>query len=326
MALKLWRARGNELLDITPITDQISWRSNKDELGVELNFGNAFGDAIHNPKKHVNLGDMIILKDGEREVTRCIVIDEDLTGRQPIPFTAFDLAYYLNESKRIYQFNGIAADQAIKRICSDYNIPIYSIIKIPTKIDKIYMNETLSDIIKDVLLQAEADQGVNYQFEMYEGKFHVYRSRDIVIVPTYYERGIYASNGTDVMTAPSRKRTIKGMKNSIQVTSDGQLLASVSNDSLIQAYGLLSEIVDVQEEDRPRARNIARNTLRELGKVFEDNSLEMLGDSRVLAGRMIEINEPITGMKGLYMIESVQHTAQNGIHMMSLDLSMKGVQ
>ncbi|WP_456273634.1 XkdQ/YqbQ family protein [Bacillus sp. AK031] len=325
MQLKLWRARGNELLDITPITDQITWRSNKDELGVELNFGNAFGDAIHNPKKQVNLGDMVILKDGNREVTRCIVVDEDITGRQPIPFTAFDLAYYLNESKRVYQFNSISADQAIKRICSDYNVPIYYIVKIPTKIDKIYMNDTLSDIIKDVLLQAEADQGIHYQFEMFEGKFHVYRSKDIMIVPRHHNGLIYAPNGTDVMQAPSRKRTIKGMKNSIQVTSDGQVLASERNNALIQSYGLLSEIVDVQEEDRPRARNIARNTLKELGRVFEENSLNMLGDSRVLAGRLIEITEPITGMKGQYMIESVQHTAQNGIHMMSLDLSMKGV-
>lgn len=325
MQIKLWRLRGNDLLDITPLVGEVSWRSNKDELGTELNFVTAFGDAIHNPKKHVNLGDLIILKDGSNEITRCIVIDEEIKGREPIPYKAFDLSFYLNKSKRVYQFNGVSATQAINRICVDAKIPVYGIANMPTKIDKIYLNETLSDIIKDILDQVEKDRGSKYIFDMKQGKINVFQSKDMIIEPKFKIPVLWEHSINDAIMSASRKRSIDNMKNSIQVTSDGKLLTTASDNTLINQYGLLSEIVDVQEEDRSKARNIAKNTLKELGKVFEDNQIETLGDSSVLAGRLIKITEPLTKMNGYYMIESVQHTVKNGIHRMSLSLSMKGV-
>src|SRR5690625_3047902 len=178
MAHELWLAKNNTLTNITPIVGNLSCRSNIDELETELSFTLISNDACYIPKNPCYVGDMVILKNGDLEITRCILVSEDRKGRDPIGYTAFDMAFYLNKSKRVYQFNKVTATQAITRICSENNIPVHQIANMPTKVDKIYTSETLSDIIKDIIEQVEQDQGHKYIFEMRLGKFFVYRAID----------------------------------------------------------------------------------------------------------------------------------------------------
>ncbi|MCM3411458.1 XkdQ/YqbQ family protein [Metabacillus litoralis] len=312
---EIWFLQRGKWVNLTPLVTEISWRSNIDELGTELNFSVAYGDAIDSPKKQVDVGEIVILKSGNFEITRCIVTEENLSGRDPISYKAFDFAFYLNKSKRVYQFNEMSATKAINKICSNANIPIGEIAKINTKIDKIYFNESLSDMIKDILSQVQDDTGTKYLFEMRYGKFYLFKAKDMVVKPKY----------SNIIISPNRRHSIEEMKNSIQVTSDGKLLAAVGNRELIERYGTLVEIVDIQEEDKSKARNIAANKLKELGRVLEECSIETLGDNTVLAGRIISITEPLSEIKGDFMIKSVQHNVKNGLHTMSLNLTVKGV-
>ncbi|WP_446684888.1 XkdQ/YqbQ family protein [Cryptosporangium minutisporangium] len=45
-----------------------------------------------------------------------------------------------------------------------------------------------------------------------------------------------------------------------------------------------------------------------------------MGDSTVKAGRVLDVNEPLTGMSGRYMIMTAKHTVSNQIHTMDLEL------
>lgn len=324
MSHQLILAKNNTLTDITPIVGKLSWRSNFDELGTEVNFEVAHSDTNYFPKNPIDIGDMVILKNGNFEITRCIVIKVDVNGRNPIAYKCFDLSYYLNKSKRIYQFNNISATQAITQIAKDAQIPINQIANMPKKVNKIYMNDTLSDIIKDILDQVEKETGHKFFFEMKFGKFNVYRSVDMVINPKFQlATNLTQHDITEAISNPSRKRSIEEMKNKIQLVSDGDLITELSDQSLINQYGLLSEIIELQQEDIAKARNIAKNMLNELGRVFEENSFDTLGNDTVLAGRILEVEEPVTKMSGRYFIQSVQHNVNNGIHTMSLNL--KGV-
>ncbi len=323
MAHELWLAKDNTLTNITPIIGNLAWRSNIDELSVELSFNLAHSDAKLFPKNPCDVGDMVILKNGSFEITRGIIVNETKNGRSPISYKAFDMAFYLNKSKRMYQFKSVTATQAITRICKENNIPIHAIASMKTKIKETYVSETLSDIIKDILEKVNKDQSTKYRFEMRFGKFHVYKVIDMVINPKIrLAPNLSEFETTQALSNPARTRQIEDMRNRIHLVSDNKLITQVSDDKLIKKYGLLSEIVDVNKDDISKAKNIARNTLKELGRVFEEGSVEMLGNDLVLAGRMMEIEEPITGMKGKYLINSVQHTASNGIHKMSVGLGV----
>lgn len=312
----------NTMTNITPIVGDLSWRSNIDELGTELNFSVANNDIRHFPKNPIGIGDMVILK-GKEEITRCIVVSEDKQGRKPIFYKAFDPAFYLNKSRRTYQFNNISTTKAITQMLNDYRIPIAQITNIATKIDQLYINETISDIIRDILEQAKNENGKRYTMEMNKGKFNLYQSAEMVVKPRFnLANNLSLVNGASAISNPSRRRSIENMRNNIQIVCDNKVVTTLSDQSSIQKYGMLSDTIEIQADDISKARNIARNTLNELGRVFEENSIEMIGDNSVLAGRTIEIEEPVTGMTGRYLIKNVVHNVRNGIHKMSLELGV----
>ncbi|WP_096199518.1 XkdQ/YqbQ family protein [Bacillus sp. FJAT-45350] len=319
----MWTASNNGLVNITPIVGAISWRSSIEELGQELDFDIAYNDSRFIPKNPVDVGQMAILRNGDTEVLRTIVISENKQGRQPIKYISFDAAFYLNKSKKIYQFNRMPGGQAIRKILTDFNIPIGEITSIPTIIDEIYPNESPSDIIRDILKQAEKDQGIKYRIEMRVGKLYILPQTDLLVKGSFrLARNLWEHDIQKSTAEPTRSRSIEEMKNKIQIVQDNQVIATLTDSNMIEQYGLLSDIVEVQDKDTSQARNIAKNMLKDLSRVMESNTIEMLGDDRVRAGRIIEIEEPVTGMKGRYLIESVEHTLKNGIHRMSLDLGV----
>ena len=105
MAHELWLAK-SEFIRLTPITGNIQWRSNIDELGDELGFDIAEGEGI--PKNPCNIGDMVVLRNKE-EIIRAIIVDENRSGNNSVGYTAFDFAFYLNKSNIliITQRNGM---------------------------------------------------------------------------------------------------------------------------------------------------------------------------------------------------------------------------
>jgi len=161
MAHELWLVKGTTMTNITPLIGTINWRGNMDELGDEISFDIAFNDVKHFPKNPCDLGDMVVLKNGDYEITRALIVDESKSGRSPIGYTAFDFAFYINKSNAIYQFKKLAADQCIKKILSDFGVPIGNIVSMPVKVDKIFNDVLVSDIIREIIEIVEKKLGTN---------------------------------------------------------------------------------------------------------------------------------------------------------------------
>lgn len=323
MSYELWRVRKNTMTNIMPLVGSISWKSNKDELGDEINFTLAYNDDRYIPKNVCDLGDLLIFKNGNYEITRVIVVEENKSGRESVSYVAYDYAFYLNKSTAIYQFNKIKADQAIKKICKDFNIPVGKIESINAKVKKIFNGKVVSEIIKEILSDAEKVTKKKYIMEMRQGKLYIENRKNIKIKGAF--KLADNLNANDVKTAisnPSRKRSIVDMRNYIQVVLNDKVLTNVKNQTLINNYGRLQEVVSINEDEKAKAKSIAKEKLAELGKVFEENSVELPGDDRFRAGRLFEISEPITGMSGTYLITDVTHTISKGIHTMSLGLEV----
>lgn len=311
--------------NITSLVGDISWKDNIDTLGIELDFNIANSDTGTIPKNTLDLGHMIVLlgEKGNNEIFRGFTITENKQGRSAIGYTCFDYGFYLNKSKEVYQFKKIRADTAIKKICSDFKIPIGSIISIPTIITKIYNDKELSEIIRDMLAIATKSTGVKYRMEFRQGKFYIQKYSDIIIKATFNLGGT-TQDITDFISNPTRNRSIEEMRNSIKIyTGDEKkvkIVATAKNDTLIKRYGLLQEIQSVDDKGIAKAKNIANNLLKDLAKITEDNSIELPGNDYVRSGRILEINEILTGMKGYYLIKDCTHTIKNGIHTMQIGL------
>ena len=314
---QLLLAQGGRLVDISAIVGGLSWSSDIDSLGVQLKFGTGH-DERYTPSAQVQLGDMVVLRSAD-EIMRGVVVTETFAGRGRYDYDAFDFAWYLNKSKIIRQFNDVQGDHAIREVLKAYGIPVGALPNIRIVVAKIYAAKTGAEIIADILESATKQLGIKYRALMRSGAFHAVPQNDLK------NQRIFKV-GTLPLSDPSRRRTLDGMKNSIVVYTGGDEsyteLATVRDQALVRQYGLLQEIVSLNAEGEGegavQAQNIARNMLRDLGRVGDDGGFEMLGDDSVAAGQLIEVEEPITGTSGTFLVKSCTHSVAGGVHKMQL--------
>lgn len=325
MAHELHLLKGNQLINITPIVGTIGRRSNEKELGEEITFDIAHAEAKHIPNNPCDIGDVVILKNRNKEITRAVIVDENRNGRSPIGYTAFDYAFYLNKSNMRIQFIKMKADKCIKKVLNEFGVPIGNIVSIPVTISEIYPNDKPSDIIREILEMAERKLGLKYLMEMRQGKLYIENRKDLVVKAYYqlYDNG-FENDVSKVISNPSRTRSISDMINSIQVVdSEDKLLLTKSDNAMMKKYGKLQRVIELDQEEKLSATQIANNELKELSKITETVSIELLGDDNVRAGRFFDVEESITGIKGRYLITDVDHTIQGRNHTMKLGLGAR---
>lgn len=318
MAHQLWLVKSNKRIDITPIVSDLSWRSNKDELGIELSFTIANGSK-YMPKNPCSLGDMVILKNGKYEITRGILLNEKKSGKDPVEYAAYEYGFYLNKSDAVYRFKKMRADDAIRKILRDFGIPIGEIPFLSTSITQIYNNKKISDILKSILRQVRHATGKRYILEQRNGKMCVILYKSMKIQAVFKMDGT-TYKATDFIADPSRELDVTSMINTIQVISDEKVILTKSDGPMLRKYGKLQKTISVDKKKKKEAAKNAQSELDELSKVIETTKVVLLGDDKVKAGRVIELNEKYTGIKGNYTIKDVTHTVSNGIHKMSVNM------
>ena len=320
--------KGKDVFDIIKLVGNLSWRDNIDTLGMELTFDLANNNEKYFPKIEIDMKEHILLKNTNgKEIFRGKIVDEGENGRFNRSYIAYDYAFYLNKSKIIKQFNKIKASEAIKQLCNTFNVPIGNIVEIKTLINKIYKDKTVAEIIKDILDQATNELKIKYRLEMRDSKLYIEKYEDLLINPKLQLFAQPDIRLTDVIGSNiSRNRSIEELKNSILITSGNEessrIIATAKDEQSIKDFGLLQEIESVEDKDIAQARNIANNKLKELNKTQEDISIELLGHDDVRAGRILNLDESITGIKGKYLIKDCTHTYKNHIHLMQLQLGV----
>jgi len=298
--------------DITRLSGNITFSSSVDTLGMALNF-----DLARNHKdsnflltEEVNAGSFISFL-GEEELFFGIVIDSDL-GKFKRSIKCLDLSFYLNKNKLIKQFKNTGADAAIKNVCSSIGVEVGVIAPMATSITKIYKNNTVAEIILDILKQVTEETGKKYRMEV--------NSRKLDIKPEGYEK---VKARYDFQGNVTKSESIADMKNSIVVTSNNQddtnTLAEKRDESSIKRYGMLQEVIQVEPKDISKVRNIASKKLEELNKILSKVSIEVFGSDNLRAGRTLEVVNEEFGLKGEYLIRSCRHSYQK-YHKTALEL------
>lgn len=306
--------------DITQLVGSISLDSNVDTLGDQLNFGIAH--ATPYLVSEVNVGDLIQLFDGA-EVFRGIVVTKT-NNETAQEFNCFDFAFYLNKSKVIKQFRGIRADDAIRQLLAQFNVPIGYIAPLPIVVNKICYDKEVSAVIKEILEEVASATGTKYIMEMNAGKLEIHADTERLVRAAVKQ----ADNLTTVdcmltISEPTKTASIEDMKNSVKVyvgNEDGvKTYAEAQNGALVSRYGLLQETQSLEEKDVAQARNIAQNLLKELGRVAQSASITVLGSFDLRAGRVVEVDEPRTNIVGRFKILSASHSIGT-VHTTSLEL------
>lgn len=306
-----------ERVDITRYTGQIELSTNLGTLGASFNF------EIAKNKKDTKFSDSEKVIEGSlvkfinsKEIFSGIVIEvEERKFSKTIK--CLDYYFYLNNNKLIKQFYNVNASSAIEKLLEDVKAPIGNIEHITTSITKIYKNNTIAEIIDDILNQINNELGVKYILEIENCKFKLQKYKKI-----------YVKARENILGVPTVTRSISNMKNSVKVISNEQevinIFAEAKDESNIKKYGRLQEVVEVEpnKDDISRIRNIANTKLKELNKVSVNASLDIFGHDDIKAGRIIEIDIPGFNFFGNYLIKSCSHKFIKGHHICSIEVEV----
>lgn len=314
-------------IDVTNYIRDLTWRDSIDTLGVEISFELAVNKFDKNLSflYDITLGDPVqIINDKGETLVQAIIVSENPNGKTT-SFTAYDMAWYLNKSTIIKQFKKMIGNDCIKSLCSEIGIKV-EVSGLDTKIDKIYKDKTISDIIYDIIEQCSQFNSKKFFIEYDKGTLKVGPFKKIKVIGQYE---MHKNTFIDVaknIGEVSLSRSIVDMKNSILViTQNKEAVRTVGKEQdseSIKKYGMLQEVVTLDEKEFSKANLVAKNELKKLNKITEDFSIDVLGDDNVKSGRVIDIDLPLFNLKGEYLIKESSHTVQNGIHRINLKLEV----
>lgn len=318
---KLYKQSGNDLTDISNFCADIKKRSTKREVSEELNF-KVVGDDVYKLNETLKEGDIIVLKSNNKVYFKGVVVTLDISGRKDKTVKCFDFGYYLNKNEAIYQFDSSVSEN-IKKILKDFDIKIGNIVEIPTLFKKVTRG-TLTNIIDKMLNFAEKEQGKRYIWEMKEDAFMLQELTDKII--TYTNDKIKeAENINKYISRPTRKVSIEGLYNAIKVAGESENkvndLAYKEDSANIAKYGKMQRLEYLDKGDYGKATNIANNQLKLLNKVQDTITCTLLGNDECRANRILQIEEPVTGITGKYLIISCTHRINN-VYLMDLELEV----
>nr|DAS66768.1 MAG TPA: 43 kDa tail protein [Caudoviricetes sp.] len=311
--------------DISSMIGNLTWRDTVDTLGVEVNFDlpvNRY-DKDFEFLYDITLGDPIqILNNKGETLVQAIIVTENPNGKIT-NFTAYDMAWYLNKSTVIKQFKKMIGNDCVKSLCKEIGIDV-EVSGLDTKIDKIYNDKTISDVIKDIIEQCSQFNSKKFFIEFDKNKLIVSPYKKIKVFGTFEIQKDKFININENIGGVSLSKSIIDMKNSVLVITENKgairTVGQEQDNKSIEKYGKLQEVIKLDEKEFSKANLVAKNELKKLNKITEDFSIDVLGDDKVKSGRVIDVNLEMFNVKGEYLIKESNHTISNNIHKVSLKL------
>lgn len=313
--------------DISDIIGNLTWRDTVDTLGVEVDFELPINryDKKFEFLYDITLGDPIQILNAKGEVlVQAIIVSETPNGKIT-SFTAYDMAWYLNKSTVIKQFKKMIGNDCVKSLCKEIGIDV-EVSGLDTKIDKIYKDKAVSEVIKDIIEQCSQFNSKKFFIEFDNGTLKVMPYQKIKVFGTFEIQKDKFININENIGGVSLSKSIVDMKNSVLVITENKgavrTIGEEQDSKSIEKYGKLQEVVTLDEKEFSKANLVAKNELKKLNRITEDFSIDVLGDDNVKSGRVIDIDLPLFNLKGEYLIKESNHTISNHIHKISLKLEV----
>lgn len=303
------------VFDISQLVKSIRWGGDVRQAARKLDLDMVYSSDENIPRYNVPLASVIILRNGDKEIIRGVVFDVEKDTDGTCQVTAYEHSIYLLKSKHTAVYRGMTATGIIKNLCSGFGVATGEMIETGVVLEKLILrNQTIWDMCITALTDTSKRNGKKYQLVMNEGKLSIWQKG---------AQGVRWSiaAGADLMSA-TYSENIEEMKNRIIIMGDkDKVLAEVKDAALIKQYGLLSDLQQEGNIKAAEAQQMAQNLLKELGKVNREASIESLGIDEVRPGVAIWVTEPLTGITGVFYVDTDEHRIENGLHTMRLKLN-----
>lgn len=309
--------------DITPAVTALALDSSLATLGDCLKFAVPWSDLARYNIAPIGLGQTVRLTSGGTQVFQGIVTSREHTETARA-YTAYDFCYYLNKSKLFIQFDeGVPVYQAIAKMWDTLGVTRINLPRMmtPVSVEKMtYFTETPAQILKKLLAIETNVTGVEYY-----AYANNYGGVDIEPVG-YYETQI---PDLRTMSAPRYQQTLDDMRNSVQVVVGNvndltdPLGGAIEDGLSIRTYGMVREVITLDEDEAQFAEAIARKTLSRRHFPLDGGNVTVLGDWRILRGRRLKIREPVVGFNNTFVVRSVTHIVDPAVPLHTMTMTVE---
>ncbi|MBK4202564.1 phage portal protein [Bacillus subtilis] len=269
----------------------------------------------------VTEGDTVLFKWKGKELFRGIVFART-PDEHTLAFSAYDMLQYLVKNQDVYVFSNQRADQMIKRIANDFQIPTTSIANTGHTIKSLVIKNdtTLYDIILKALKQTKSQTGRHYQLYSEKGKLGLRAWPDPSEV-WVLETGVNITgyqfstsiNDTATRVVLRRQKDNKTYK------------ASAKDSSGVDKYGVL-QYTETVTDDINQAQLQQRADVRlaeKKGVKKELKNIQAVGIPEVQSGLPVYISIPEAGIKKTYWVDTDRHEFKGTKHTMTIDVVEK---
>ncbi|MGE6629826.1 XkdQ/YqbQ family protein [Bacillus sp. NPDC077027] len=279
----------------------------------------------------VSEGDTVLFKWKGKELFRGIVF-----SRTPVDgkmtFTAYDMLQYLVKNHEIYVFANQRADQILRRIGQDFQIPMTTIVNTGHVIKSlVFKNDTsLYDIILKALKETKSQTGRHYQIYSTKGKMGLRAwpdPEDVWVI----ESGVnlidyqYSTSIEETATRVKLRATATNKSKNQKKDSDTQIVAVTNDNDGKNKYGILQYVETIsgninqaQLQKRAKVRLAERKGVKKNVK-----SIQALGIPELQSGLPVYMKIPEIGVKKTYWIDQDRHEFKGVKHTMTIDVVEK---
>lgn len=318
MMIELFVIKDTEWLELVAESVSLEGHRYQAPRSIEATIVTKQGDQTY---YSVSEGDTVLFKWKGKELFRGIVFART-PDEHTLAFSAYDMLQYLVKNQDMYVFSNQRADQIIRRIANDFQIPTTSIANTGHTIKSLVIKNdtTLYDIILKALKQTKSQTGRHYQLYSEKGKLGLRAWPDpsevwvletgVNITGYQYSTSI---NDTATRVVLRRQKDNKTYK------------ASAKDSSGLNKYGVL-QYTETVTDDINQAQLQQRADVRlaeKKGVKKELKNIQAVGIPEVQSGLPVYISIPEAGIKKTYWVDTDRHEFKGTKHTMTIDVVEK---
>lgn len=306
-------------VDAMNLFSQMTWSGDYQQCCRTLEFSviSSPANQVGVPKVKCELGDAVSLyRNNELLFEGWVHRREKSTTDNVITYTAYDRGYYINQNKVVEKATSTTPEAWTRYLCQKYGIKVGSIATTGFTFSRNFLGgETLYECIQTGYTLAGAKSKKRYQIRFTGDSLNVFEKAKS-------ENTLVIKGGVNLMDA-TISESVEKMVNQVDIyDKDDKFVKSVKNEDAIKLYGLMRGYL--KQDDKKDSSAEAQKTLDDNG-VERKVTINGFGNINSLTGTTVIVQEPYTGLNGLFWIDNDTHTWKNGMYLNKLTLNFRNI-
>lgn len=317
MNLRITNAKG--AFDITTIVPSVKWSGDYQQAARSLDFSLLSSPTDKNvPVVDCPPGTAVqMIENNEILFDGFVATRMKNTESSLIESSCFDRGLYLKQNKKIYSFSSTTPEAATRQIAADFNIKIGYLAPTNVPISRIFLSG--KDSLYDIILTM-----YNLAAKTTKSKYHIgFRGESLYITVKEPDARTLIIKGKSNLIAANISESIADMVNAVEIyDTNGKFVREVKDDALIKLYGRMQESLKQTKTDNKAAD---AQKLLDDGGMSQKITVDSFGNIANVTGGTVVVQEPHTGVCGLFYIDGDSHEWKRGQYYNKLVLNFKNI-